>query len=945
MPYGAVYYDKKKSLIHWSEYDENNVRTTNVEKWVPDYFVETKTDDAEYVSEDGISLKRKEFKTWSQRRGGKSSDKEIGLRIYGSDLSPENKFILERWPEDIIVRPKVRAMILDIETECEGGFPEADKADERINLITCQSNVDGRFTTFSFQDWDRTKSELPKEILDRVDFVLCEDEAEMLVAFIKYLEEKQHDIWSGWNTSGFDVPYIYNRVMRVLDGIDLVEYNNLIDLVKTVPARDKKQYYDLIKEMEDKLDYTKRLSLYGQVAKSQKMVKDTFTKEMKKEMVYTIHGITDKDYLKLDKKFRMGKRDSYKLDDVAFDELGANKLEYNGTIKEFYQNEWNRFVDYNIVDVDLVVRLEESLGYIAQSVSLSYMCHCQFKDNFGTVIKAETSIYNFLMKDGIVANDPKDEEEGENDPIPGAYVTKKEQLRRGKSRWIIDVDIASLYPSLMRGINISYDTKVGKILTQKNIFEMDEDEEVAVQNGETKKITVGKLRNYITSMGYQVSTNNIIFKNLEKDKGVLVKMLDKWYAQRKKDKKLSGEYRDKAFEVFDKSEGNGQHEVEDDGIKKMLSKEEYEKYTELSRLEGIHYNLQWSCKILLNSIYGCLACSYFRGFDRDVASAVTLSGQTVIKANGEMIQDYFENEVPNLPIVRKNFKVNDNIKDVDVRLYTDTDSIYLTFDRMMDKLGVPNTDAERLKVTRFLAKIATNKLEKFAEDFFPKRFNAKNAIFWDQELIARTGIWCAPKKYVCHIIEENGKPPKHDMLKKGLDIVRSSIPRKFKKHLTTCVDNMLKDHEESELQEYIRTLYKEFRTWSIKDISLPSSCNNWSKWGNCNGIGFLSSTPQHMKGAVAYNYYRKLLGITHYEPIKEKDRFYMVFLKRNSEYPIDTFGYKDKLPTEMGLERFIDWDAHFERGFVKPLNQLFDAMKWTFPESSIEFQDSDDLFE
>ena len=673
MPYGAVYYDKKNSRIFWSEYDENNVRQHHEEKWVPDYFVDA-DGDAEYVSESGIPLKRKEFSTWSQRRKAKSEDKNMGLEVFGSDLSPENKFILERWPEDITVRPKVNAMIVDIETECESGFPDPEKVDERINLITCWSNIDGRFTTFGYKKWDRESSELKPELLEKVDFVLCGDEEEMLRQFILYLERTKHDIWSGWNTSGFDVPYLFNRIMRVLDDIDIPEYNRMLDLIKTAPKYEKKDLYKQIKVMDDQMDWVKRLSLYGQVGKFQKMVKDTFTKEMKKQMSYTIHGVTDKDYLKLDQKFRMGKRDSYKLDDVAYDELGERKLEYEGTIKEFYKNDWNRFVDYNIVDVDLVVQLEESLGYIAQSVSLSYMCHCQFRDNFGTVTKAETAIYQFLMKSGIVANDPSEEKGEETDPIPGAYVTKKDELIRGKSRWIIDVDIASLYPSLMRGINISYDTKVGKILTQKNIFEMDEDEEVAVEIGELKRITVGKLRKYIKAQGYQVATNNVIFKNLDKDKGVLVKMLDKWYAQRKADKKLQGDYRDKAFDVFDKSEGNGTHEVEDDGITKMLTDEEFKKYHEYSRLEGIHYNLQWSCKILLNSIYGCLACSFFRGFDRDVASAVTLSGQTVIKNNGQMLNDYFENEVPNLPIVRKNFKVRDDIKDVNVRLYTDTDS-------------------------------------------------------------------------------------------------------------------------------------------------------------------------------------------------------------------------------------------------------------------------------
>ena len=272
-------------------------------------------------------------------------------------------------------------------------------------------------------------------------------------------------------------------------------------------------------------------------------------------------------------------------------------------------------------------------------------------------------------------------------------------------------------------------------------------------------------------------------------------------------------------------------------------------------------------------------------------------------------------------------------------------SIYLTFDELMNKLNVEQDEKRRLKVTKFLAAIAQKELEVFSDKFFFETFNAKNSIFWDQELIARTGIWCKPKKYVCHILEENGKPPEETMLKKGLDLVRSSIPRVFKKGITEVVDMMLRGVDQKEINDYITAMYNESKSWSVTDIAIPSSCNNLSKYQNIRGLEFLSGTPQHMKGAVAYNYYLKEKGLTDYEPIKEKDKFSLLFLAKNLQYPIDTIGFSDKIPSELEIEQYIDRDRHFERGCIKPLSQIFDAVKWNFPETKNASVDTDDLFE
>lgn len=274
-------------------------------------------------------------------------------------------------------------------------------------------------------------------------------------------------------------------------------------------------------------------------------------------------------------------------------------------------------------------------------------------------------------------------------------------------------------------------------------------------------------------------------------------------------------------------------------------------------------------------------------------------------------------------------------------------SVYLTFDKMMDKLGIDESDDEqRLKVTRFLAKVAMNKLEEFNETFFEDKFHAKNSIFWDQELIARTGIWSQPKKYVCHILEENGQKPKHDMLVKGLDLVRSSISVRYKKEINDIVGMILKGATPREVEDYLKDLSEACKKWPIADIAIPSSCNNLQKYQLAEGKGFKfrSGSPQHMKGAVAYNYLLKDLDLPQLEPIKEKDKFYLLLLKGNLRYPIDSVGYLDELPEEFGLADYVDRDGHFERGVIKPLTQIYNAISWKFPSLKNKTQSMDEFF-
>jgi len=964
--YDSVYYDRKGSRIYWAEYDDKNHRTEKSMKWVPDFYIElnaAKTteelefpDDeiienpSEFFSQSGKPLKQILSRTFNKRQKKIKEWKACNLPIFGSDLSPENKFILEHWPDDIVNTPKVRYMFLDIETECEKGFPSAELAEERLNLLTIYTNFEQKFFTFGLKNDYKPSS-------NNVEYFYCDDEEELFDKFLKFLKQNRICIWSGWNSSGFDLPFIFNRCLRVMDRIDVAHYNKLLKLSKT---DESSEFRDQLFEIEESFKEVKRLSPYEHASKKFRMRKDRFTKKMKSQMVYEIAGVTDYDFMLLDQQLRQSKRTSYKLNDVAYDELKENKIEYEGTLKEFYKNDWENFVNYNIQDVNLLVKLNEKLNYIQQAVALSYKCHCQFKDNFGTVQKVEAAIYNFLYKDKMIMQDKKieekkkdeDDDDEEHEKIPGGLVTQKEDLQRGKHYWVVDADVSSLYPSIIRGLNISPDTKIAEIIIKdkKHLWNTNDDEAIVLKlKDREEQFPAKKIKDIIKKKKYQLSGNNVIYENLDTKKGVLVKILDMWYSQRKIEQKKYLQKRDEALKLFTDASTNARgtevkETINNKEITKLLTKEDYANYKELMRQSGIHYYSQWGAKILMNSCYGALAARSCRFFDLALAASVTVSGRIITKNNTEMMNEFLEKEIYEQEEF-KNYSINNDISSCNSRLYFDTDSCFLSLNKVLNKLSIPTNDEARLPEVRKISKIILKKLEIFNEEFFPKQFNGKNTIFFEQELIAKSMIFCQPKKYLAYLIEEKGKAPKNPLLSKGLDIVRSSISIKFRDKIREAVIMLLKDVSNEELNKYILSVYSDFKTWNVNDIALPSSCNSLEQFSQCKHLAFLSGTPHHMKGAIAYNYCIQKFGLNQYEVLKERDKFKLLIIQPNTRYPIETFGYKDKLPKELGMEQFIDYDRHFMRGLIMPLKQIFSAINFKIPQFKQITQNVDGLFE
>jgi DNA polymerase elongation subunit (family B) len=542
--YGSVYYNKKASKIHWSEYNDAGERHQYTKKWVPSFYYRANSgQDYEYTSIEGMPLVQIRSKSWTERKDAIADYKENGDRIFGSDLPAEDLFILETWPQTLTKVPDIHFAFVDIETEVEDGFPNPHIAKERINLITVYSNKKKKFMVFGL------KHSFKNERTD-VKYIQCDTEEVLLKLFVKYLESLQIDIISGWNSTGFDIPFIFNRILRVLDKVDLELYDKYLNFndLKNASPEEK----DIWKEEHAKLNWIKRLSPYKQVEKKRIKTKDRFTKELKDSMGYIIHGLTDYDYLELYKQFQTGQKDSYKLDNIGQIELGESKLHHEGTFKDFYTNHWQEFTEYNIQDVNLLVKLDHKLRYISQAVTLSYTCHCQFKENQGTVAKIDCLIYNYLQQKNIILEDDSEKEHrmsSSEGKFEGAYVKDPDP---GLYEWLIDVDLASLYPNTIININISPDSKIFQIQYVGNIWECDDNKILKIKKDKnaTEEMFCRDIKKLIKDNEYTVSSYNTVFRGFHEKKGIIPEILEHLYKERKAKKKESFSFIQKQKDYF-----------------------------------------------------------------------------------------------------------------------------------------------------------------------------------------------------------------------------------------------------------------------------------------------------------------------------------------------------------------------------------------------------------
>ena len=489
---------------------------------------------------DGYNLHEMRFQDLNEAQDFADRYKEVkNTKVFGQTQFAY-QYISDEYPKTINWdKDLIKLFSLDIETATEHGFPNIEEANEEILLITIKDNFHKQIVTFGTKDYTSTR--------DDARYIKSANESMMLRTFVDFWQRNCPDVITGWNINGFDIPYLVNRI-RLLLGDDHVQKLSPWNLVN------------------DKKIYANGKDIKG----------------------YTFVGISTLDYLELYKKFTYTNHESYRLDYIAQYELGSKKLEnpYE-TFKEFYTNDWDKFVKYNIHDVELVDQLEDKMKLIELVYTMAFNAKINFEDVFSPVRMWDVIIYNYLKDRNIVI--PLKEDNTKSEAFEGAYV--KDPLV-GQHKWVASFDLNSLYPHLIMQYNMSPET-----LTDTRL-------DVNVEkllNKEAIDVPVGLA---LTANGWCYSKEN---------KGFLPALMEEMYNNRSKFKKMM-----------------------------LKAEQEYEKtkdpqlVKEISKLK----NLQMAMKIALNSAYGAVGNRYFRYYDLRIAEGITTSGQLSIRWMANKLNDF-----------------------------------------------------------------------------------------------------------------------------------------------------------------------------------------------------------------------------------------------------------------------------------------------------------------
>jgi DNA polymerase elongation subunit (family B) len=801
---------------------ENGKHFMTREKFYPTLFVPSKKN-TQYQTLNGEYVEAVQPGTVREcREFIKKYDGVKGFDISGNDRYIY-QYISETYPEDEVKFDinKIKVTTIDIEVASENGFPDVESAAEEVLLISIQDYNTKQIRTWGLGKFNNQQS--------NVNYRSFTNEYDLLNDFISWwmIEENTPEVITGWNSELYDIPYLVRRIDRILG---------------------------------EKL--MKRMSPWGLVTE-----RDTFISG-RKHISYDIGGVSQLDYLNLYKKFTYKAQESYRLDHIASVELGQQKLDHSefDTFKDFYTKGWQKFVEYNIKDVELVDRLEDRMKLIELALTMAYDAKANYADVFSQVRMWDTIIYNYLKKRNIVI--PPNVRSDKDSKYAGAYV--KEPIP-GVYDWVVNFDLNSLYPHLIMQYNISPET----LVEQRH-----------------PSVTVDKILNqeidFEPYKEYAVCANGAMFR---KDvRGFLPELMEKIYKDRTIYKK-----------------------------KMIAAKQEYEKKKtkalekEIARCN----NIQMARKIQLNSAYGAIGNQYFRYFKLANAEAITLSGQVSIRWIEEKLNKY----------LNKILKTNDVdyviASDTD-SIYLNMGPLVETVYKGREK-----TTESVVSFLDKVAQVELEKYIEGCYQELADYVNAYDQkMQMKRENIADRGIWTAKKRYILNVWDSEGvryEEPKLKMM--GIEAVKSSTPAPCRQMIKDGLKIMMSGTEE-EVIKYIDACRTKFRKLPPEQIAFPRTASDVRKYRSHSEI-YMKGTPIHVRGALLFNHYIKEKNLTNkYSLIGNGEKIKFIYLKKPNIIRENIISFIQDFPMELGLDKYIDHELQFEKSFLEPLKSILDAIGW-----------------
>ena len=743
-----------------------------------------------------------------------------GFTVYGND-NYKAQYISEKYPENEIKFDikKIRLVTIDIEVASENGFPNVFDCAEELLAITLQNYATKNIICFASRPYVNTRKD--------VVYVECRDEIDLIQNFLAFWEKETPDVITGWNCELYDIPYIAGRIDRILG------------------------------EKE-----ARRLSPWGNIRRRELVIQG------RDQISYEVSGISIIDYLDLYKKFTYKAQESYRLDHIANVELGQKKLDHSEfeTFKDFYTKDWQKFIDYNIRDVELVDQLEDKMKLIELCFTMAYDAKVNFNDVFFQVRTWDAIIYNYLNKRNIVIP-PKDRSE-KSDKFAGAYV--KEPIP-GKYDYVVNFDLNSLYPHLIMQYNISPET----LVEQRH-----------------PSVTVDKILNQEIDFDpykeYAVCANGAMYR---KDvRGFLPELMEKIYEDRTIYKK-----------------------------KMLAAKQEYEKKKtkELEKEIARCNNIQMARKIQLNSAYGAIGNQYFRYFKLANAEAITLSGQVSIRWIEEKINKYLNKVLKTQDV---DYVIASDTDSIYLNMGPLVETVYKGREKTTESVVSFLDKVSKMELEKYIE----SSYQELAD--YVNAYDQKMQM--KRENIADRGIWTAKKRYILNVWDSEGVRYEEPKLKiMGLEAVKSSTPASCRQMLKDAL-KIVMTKTEDDMISFIDSFRNQFNKLPPEEISFPRSVNDVDKYKSSSTL-YNKGTPIHVRGAILYNSLIKEKNLDKkYAKIQNGEKIKFCYLKLPNPIRENVISYIQEFPKELGLDKYIDYDLQFNKSFLEPMKVILDAIGW-----------------
>jgi len=768
------------------------------------------------------------------------------------------------YKEDDVVPSWHNILYLDIEIEM-GGALTPSYVQQAPMPITSIAMIDVTTKQKICLILDKTK-EIKETNKDGIKIIPCVTEIELCDKFLNLLEELDPTIMVGYNSDYFDIPYLYHRISNIMGKEEVL-----------------------------------RLSPIRKVS----------VREFNGESQITIGGVNCLDYMLLHKKYIMKEEPSYKLGDIGTKYVNLGKIEYEGNLNTLFRDNIDKFIEYNLRDVEIIEALEDKLKFINLTIMISHICNIPYESIYYNTVMNEGAILKHLKREGIISpNKPTTHNPALKnfnasyaggyllEPIPGLYFD------------VIDLDFTSLYPSIIKSLNLGIETLVGRIKVPnmatyeqnhslEKLKERDPEEIVTIEKVNKKDYTLiqtqvplKQLIEIIEENKFTISASGAMFRTDEKS--IVAKILEGWFNKRE-------HYR---------------------GLKKTAGKNE----------DWVNYKsydlFQHAFKILQNAMYGTFAKSGWRYTDGQLicSAAITNTGQRLTQ---ESI--VFTNN-------KLNTELNSNKQYICI---SDTDSMYIELGDLL-KHRYPNfnkddKDKYILEMATEIQDEANANLNTMCKDLF--NIDPSNHYFQLKQEVIATGILVTGKRrYAMYVTNKEGVVV-DELDMKGLELMKSNMNKLFKKFGENFIKDILFGKSKSELDSLIINFYKSLKTIEPKELGKPTGVKQIASYRNAPRAGEMFSTfklkaPSNTKAAVRYNDLLKFKRLDkQYESIIEGDKIFIINLKANP-YKLETIGLPNaKIPDEIEkfVKTYIDIDEIFESLLLNKLKELYKDLKWDFP--------------